>query len=415
MNVAILGLGSRGELYADIIYQREKDCKIVAVCDLKAEKCRYAVEKYGVAKDEVFQDENEFFNAGKLADVLVVSTMDSDHYRHTISALRLGYDILLEKPISPKEEECREIIQTATELGRKIAVCHVLRYTPFYGEIKKRIQQGEIGNIMTISATENVGWWHQAHSFVRGNWRNSAESSPMILQKCCHDMDIIRWLVDAHCVSVSSFGALSHFKKENQPKGATARCVDCPHQDACLYSAKKYYIEHWKEIGMPQKWPFDVITTDRPYSEESLWKAIETSPWGRCVYDCDNNVVDHQICNMKFENGVIAQLNMVAFSEKNDRRIHIWGTQGEIIGDMDENWIEIIRFSKGVERIDLSKMDFDTFGHGGGDIVMVHDFLKACESDGTVLSSATASLESHLMSFGAEKSRLRNGEIVEIL
>ena len=414
MNIAILGLGSRGELYADIISEREKGSKLVAVCDLKAEKCRYAVEKYGVAEDKVFQDENEFFTAGKLADILVVSTMDHDHYRHTLAALNLGYDILLEKPISPKEEECREIIETANRLGRQIAICHVLRYTPFYGEIKRLLEAGEIGKIMTVSATENVGWWHQAHSFVRGNWRNSKESSPMILQKCCHDMDIIRWLVDSHCVSVSSFGGLTHFTKENQPEDAAARCVDCKYINDCLYSAKKYYIDHWKEIGEPQNWPYDVITNDRPYTEESLRKAIKESPWGRCVYACDNDVVDHQICNMTFENGVIAQLNMVAFSEKNYRRIHIWGTKGEIIGDMDENWIEIIRFNEGTEKIDVGKISNDKFGHGGGDIVLVHDFIKACEGSGSVLSSATASLESHLMSFSAEKSRLSGGKVIEI-
>ena len=414
MNVAILGLGSRGALYATIVTEEEKNCKVVAVCDVKAEKRHLAVERYGVAKDKVYAEEKEFFAAGKLADVLVVATMDCDHYRHTIAALQLGYDVLLEKPISPKEEECREIIETANRLGRKIAVCHVLRYTPFYGKIKSWIERGEIGQIVSISATENVGWWHQAHSFVRGNWRNSKETSPMILQKCCHDMDIIRWLVDSHCVSVSSFGGLSHFKKENQPKGAAARCVDCPYVDECLYSAKKYYIDYWKEIGMPQKWPFDVITTDRPYTEESLQKAIATSPWGRCVYDCDNDVVDHQICNMAFENGAVAQLNMVAFAEKNYRRIHIWGTKGEIIGDMDENWVEIIRFSKGSERVEVEKIGKDEFGHAGGDIVMIHDFLRACESDGAVLSSANASLESHLMSFAAEKSRLENGKVIEI-
>lgn len=413
MKFAILGLGNRGEGYADILMDNKDKGELVAVCDVKEEKCRLAIEKFGVKEDMVFSNEKAFFEAGKLADILFVSTMDVDHYRHTMQALALGYDIILEKPISPKEEECREIIQTAEKLGRKIAICHVLRYTPFYAEIKARIEKGEIGDIMTLSATENVGYWHQAHSFVRGNWRNSDETSPMILQKCCHDMDIIRWLMDSPCVSISSFGDLTYFKKENKPEGATERCVDCPHKKECLYSAETYYVDKWTKET--QGWPHNVISSDRPLTKESMIKGIQETPWGRCVYACDNNVVDHQITNMSFANGAIAQLNMVAFSKKNDRRIHIWGTKGEIIGDMEERWIDVHVFGKKeVEHIDLNQKAQNLFGHGGGDVRLIYSFVENYKNGGQILSSAKASLESHLMAFAAEKSRLNGGKVVKI-
>ncbi len=417
MKIAILGLGSRGNLYANIIAKTEMDCEIVAVCDTKKEKCRYAVEAFGVKENMVFDSDVDFFAQGKLADILVLSTMDELHYEQAMKALTIGYDILLEKPISPKESECREIIDLAAKLNRKIAICHVLRYSPFYREIKARIDKGEIGDVITISETENVAYWHQAHSFVRGNWRNSKETSPMILQKCCHDLDIIRWLMDSRCVSISSFGSLEHYTKKNRPEGAADRCVVCKYKKDCLYSAEKYYIDHWKEMGCTQTWPWEVITNDRPFTEESLRESLKASPWGRCVYACDNDVVDHQIVNMSFENGAVAQLNMIAFSEKNYRRIHIWGTKGEIIGDMDENWVDIITFGKGTERINLNESMSNLsgyVGHGGGDFVMIHDFFEICKNGGTVLSSAQASLESHLMAFAAEKSRLNNGEVVNI-
>ena len=226
-------------------------------------------------------------------------------------------------------------------------------------------------------------------------------------------MDIIRWLMDSHCVAVSSFGALTYFKKENKPEGATDRCVDCPYKKECLYSAETYYVDKWNEET--QGWPHDVISSDRPLTKQSMLKGIRETPWGRCVYACDNNVVDHQITNMTFENGAIAQLNMVAFSKENDRRIHIWGTKGEIVGDMEERWIDVIVFGKKeVEHLDLNEKGQNLSGHGGGDVRLIYSFVESYQKGGQILSSAKASLESHLMAFAAEKSRIEGGKVVKI-
>lgn len=401
MRVAVLGLGSRGGTYSDILVEKHKDCEIVAVCDYKEDKRRLAVEKYGVAPENVFAHSEELFAKGKIADILILATMDQDHYRQAIRALELGYDILLEKPMSPSEEECKEIIATAEKYGRKIAVCHVLRYAPFYTVLKEIIDSGEIGEVVTLSQTESVGYWHQAHSFVRGNWRNSDETSPMILQKCCHDFDIIRWLMGSSCKSVSSYGSLTHFVEKNAPVGAATRCMDCNVKD-CIYNAVEFYKKN-------PEW-FNFIANGYTDVEEGL----RVLPAGRCVYKCDNNVVDHQVTNMLFENGATAQLTMTAFSEYMKREIHVHGTKGEIIGDMGRQILDVYIFKNGYRRIDINALGVELKGHGGGDIVLVKEFIDHVTGTGNIRTSAKVSLESHLMAFAAEKSRLAGGKPEEI-
>ncbi len=323
--------------------------------------------------------------------------MDKDHYKQAVKALELGYDILLEKPMSPNEQECREIIEAAEKYGRKIAVCHVLRYAPFYSVLKEIIDSGEIGEVVTVSQTESVGYWHQAHSFVRGNWRNSDETSPMILQKCCHDFDILRWLVNSPCKTVSSFGSLTHYKKENMPQEAASRCIDCTIKD-CIYNAVDFYKTH-------PEW-FEFISN----GETDVEKGMTYLPAGRCVYQCDNNVVDHQVVNMQFENGATAQLTMTAFSEYMKREIHVHGTKGEIIGDMGREILDIYVFKNGYRRVDIKEMGVELTGHGGGDILLVKEFVDYIKGGNKIRTSAKVSLESHLMAFAAEKSRLSNGK-----
>ena len=403
MKIAVLGLGQRGTLYADVIRAKHSDCQIVAVCDTEAYRLKKAKELYGVSEDMLFSDEKAFFDKGKLADALIIATMDRAHYRQTIRAMQLGYDVLLEKPMSPQEEECREMIAASKKYGRKIAICHVLRYTPYYSEIKKRIVQGDIGRIITISQTENVGYWHQAHSFVRGNFRNSQESSPMILQKCCHDLDIIRWLIDSPCLAVSSFGSLMHYTPENAPKGAAERCLDCNLD--CIYNASQWY-----KTEQGKAW-----FTGTRLGIEDVDEGLRVLPHGRCVFKCDNDVVDHQVVNMLFEGGATAQLTMTAFSQRNYRSIHIHGTAGEIIGDMESGYFDVITFGKGAQRVDITNLGLDLSGHGGGDVRLIHDFLCFVKGEGDVRTSADISLESHLMAFMAEKSRKNGGQVVSVV
>lgn len=401
MKCAILGFGNRGKLYADIMKESLKEVSLTAVCDIQESNRKLAHEKYGVDQKMIFSDCDVFFNAGKTADALIIATMDRQHYGQTVQALRLGYDILLEKPISPDEDDCRKIKHLANELGRKVAICHVLRYTPFYGEIKKILDDGDLGEVVTLSQTENVGYWHQAHSFVRGNWRNSNESSPMILQKCCHDMDIIRWLIGRKCKAVSSFGALSYFTAENAPVGSKEKCVDCTVD--CLYNAVNFYKKNEGWFKMFSGGNNDVVD------------VLKTSPFGRCVFRCDNNVVDHQVTNLLFEHNVTAQLTMTAFSNQIHRNIKIHGTKGEIVGDMEENKIVKTIFGEEEQVIDVTKLSGNLSGHGGGDARLLIDFFHMLEGkESRALTNIDTSVESHLMCFCAEKSRLAGGKVIEV-
>ena len=151
---------------------------------------------------------------------------------------------MLEKPISPNARECLDLQRRAEEKGTQIMVCHVMRYTKFYRKLKELIDSGVIGDVVHVTHTENVAYWHYAHSYVRGNWHKTADSSPMILAKCCHDMDILSWLLGSRCRTVSSFGDLRYFREENAPAGSPARCTDgCPHSGSCPYYAPALYLD----------------------------------------------------------------------------------------------------------------------------------------------------------------------------
>lgn len=406
MKTAVIGLGARGKLYIDIAQKHVSDFELTAVCDTRESSRLFAAEDYGLKKEAIFQDEESFFSKGRLADVLIVASPDRAHYQSVMKGLQLGYDILLEKPISPDKAECFAIASLAKENGRTVTVCHVLRYTPFYQKIKQLISDGTIGEIVTLSQTENVGFFHQAHSFVRGNWHNDQESSPMILQKCCHDMDIIRWLIDKPCKSISSFGSLSYFTRENAPDKSSERCFDCIVDD-CVYNANEFYRNR-------PDW-FGKICDGKTSVDE----VLENTDYGRCVYKSDNNVVDHQVVNLLFDANVTAQLTMTAFSKDIRRTIKIHGTKGEIVGDMEGMTIDVSTFEKygnySTDKIDVKTLSNDFSGHCGGDIKLIQDFyagLSGIKSDS--MTSVDVSIESHLMAFAAEESRINNGNMVQL-
>ena len=347
----------------------------------------------------------------KRADVLVIATQDQDHVRECIKALEVGYDVLLEKPITPKKEECLALLEAQKKYQHKVVVCHVLRYAPVYLHVAKLINEGVIGTLVDIHAIEQVSFWHIAHSFVRGNWRDSNTTSPMILAKCCHDMDLLQFYANSRCKTISSIGSLSFFKKENQPKDASDRCQTCKYIDTCPYSAKYVYVQRWINAGKPETmWPQNVVCTEHPLTEERIVKAYESNGYGRCVFACDNNVVDHQETNILFENGVTANLCMMGFTGSNGRIYKFHGTYGEI--DLDEERRELVikRFSQKDEVITFSQLPDVTGGHGGGDMGLVNAFYQALLSDGNLCTTLESSIESHLMAFAAEESRLQDGE-----
>ncbi len=401
ITAVVLGAGSRGSIYAGYAADHSDELQIIAIADPRPDRLHPLADKVNVPADKRFSTWEELLAQPKMADAVFICTQDDDHAAPALKALELGYHVLLEKPMSNTEEECRAIEAAARKAGRTLAVCHVLRYTPFYMTLKALIDAGEIGEVTTINQIENVGYWHQAHSFVRGNWRSSTESSPMILAKSCHDMDIILWLMGRDCLRVQSFGSLRHFTAENAPEGAPARCLDgCPHAEACPYYAPKLYMDMTKT-----GWPIDIITTD--LSEEGRRKALEEGPYGRCVYRCDNDVVDRQIVNMEFEGGGVATFTMTGLSADFSRQLKIFGTEGQIEADMGTKEIVLHRFGEEKKTIPLD-MGGNTSGHGGGDYGIMRNFLAVLRDGGEIRTSAAISLQSHLMCFAAERSRIEH-------
>lgn len=414
--VSIIGLGSRGaESYGRIMHSMKDKFKIVSLCDISEEKLNKYMKFFGVEKENCFNNEDDFFKTRR-SDALVIATMDEDHVRECIKAYKLGYDVLLEKPISPKLDELKELLEVQKIKNNKTMVCHVLRYAIGFVKIKELLEKKVCGDLVMIDSIEQVCFWHQAHSFVRGNWRNSDETSPMILQKCCHDLDLLQYYASSKCDTISSIGSLRYFKKENKPEGASNRCTKCKYVDSCIYSAKKFYIGEWKKDGCYENgWPYNVLTTTIPLTEESLYKAIDEGPYGRCVFECDNNVVDNQIVMMRFENGVNANLRMTAFTPGGGRIMKFYCTQGEIdFYDADEKII-ITKFYQEPEVINLNNIQIEGgHAHGGGDSGIIHSFYDLLNGVRSSETSLDRSVESHLMALKAEESRLNGGKLLKV-
>lgn len=412
--VAIVGLGGRGlHTYAKYQDKFPDRMKIVAIADIDSEKVKYAGDMYSVSPNLRFDSAESLLKQDKLADVLIIATQDRQHVSQALVALEKGYDILLEKPISPFLEECQKLRTAVKKSGRFILVCHVLRYTTFYRTVKKAIEEGLVGDVVSIQAIENVGYWHMAHSFVRGNWRNSNIESPMILQKCCHDFDIYGWLIGKKCLGLSSNGSLKYFKKENAPKGATERCYNCPHKTICAYSAEKIYLDH-PQIGLRKGniwWPNNIVA-ENP-TEEKILAALKTGPYGRCVFHCDNNVVDHQVCNVLFEDGVTLDFTMCGFTAKNCRQFKVMGTKGEIVADQSSNIVTVQPFAGEAIVYDINKIAEDLSGHGGGDNAMLTELFAHLDGfSADVSSTIENSVQSHEMAFASEISRLNGGKFI---
>ena len=406
MKFAIIGLGGRGSTYAHFI--KYYGSELVAVCDPDITK-KEAAMSYGMPEDAFYTDENTFFSKGKIADALVISTLDDIHYRQTMRALELGYDILLEKPIAMTLEECEAIRDKAVECGAKVVVCHVLRYSPYYTKVKEILDSGIIGDIVCVEMTENIGYYHYAHSYCRGNWRNTDISTPLILAKNCHDTDMICWLIGKKCLAVNSFGSLKYFKEEYAPEGSAAYCFECPHKDSCKYSCFYLYNnEEYERIAGLAKHGRLGNTPE----EINANLSNRDNLLARCVYRCDNNVADNQIVNMLFEDNVIAQLKTIAFTNDLRRLLTIHGTDG------------LVYFSAGGKRnVIVEKLNGETKAypveepkggyahHGGGDVGIISQFIEYVET-GKMTKNITdigASVMGHKVAFLAEKSRLNGG------
>lgn len=404
--LAVVGAGSRGYYtYSRIIAKHYDDIEFVAVSDIDEYRQQSFAKEFNIPPENVFGHYEEFFKAGKLADAVIIGLNDDIHYIPTKLALENGYDILLEKPMTNTAEDCVNIIKLCEEYPeRSVTICHVLRYTVFFKKLKEIIESQKLGKLKTIVHNENIQNFHFAHSFVRGNWRNSDETSPLILAKSCHDLDIIKWLVgDTKCDKVSSFGDLTYFNESNFTDEMSDRCVDCKLQDTCMYSATKYYNDENTSAG----WKRVVINKENSTKEE-VNKILETSQYGRCVFKCDNNVVDSMVSILRFENKVTASFNLSAFTKDMDRTIKLMFEHGEVRGIMEKNEIEIRPFDGPTEVLQLNQNNTEGYkGHGGGDDGLIENFVNTVfYKKGEIGTSARESFHSHMMCFALEKARV---------
>ena len=410
--VAIIGVGGRGGYaYGTLMADMPDKFKISALCDINTEKLSYFAGKFGVPSDGLFTNEVTFFEK-KRADALIISTQDKDHVRHAKLAFNLGYDILIEKPITSDKEELEELLALGEKTGCKALVCHVLRYAPAYTKIAELIEGGKIGRLVCINAIEQVGYLHQSQSFVRGSWRRESDSAPMILAKCSHDLDLIQYYIGSTCETLSSVGELSYFKEENAPQGAADRCLECRYADTCHYSAKTYYLDAWMR-QRTEVYPYNVVC-HAPITEERMVESLKHGPYGRCVYKCDNDVVDHQLTQMTFKNGVKASLTMIGFTRHCGRRFEFFGTDGQITLDEVRGFIRVSPFGEAEHEIKISDLTPEGTIHGGGDLGLVLALYDTLSGHATEQTSLTRSAESHLIGIAAEHSRKLGGALVNV-
>jgi predicted dehydrogenase len=446
--IAIIGAGSRGAGFAALIQRYGYLGKVVAVADPRDDYRTALAKTHDIAPQRIFKSWQDFCAQPKLCDAVVIATMDQEHVAPAVACLQKGYDLLLEKPMATSLADCRAIEAAQRKSGGIVAVCHSLRYLKGFRKVKELVAAGAIGRIVTLDLIEQVGFWHQAHSFVRGNWGNESRATFMLLAKSCHDLDFISYLIDRPCLRVSSFGALSYFRRENAPEGSAERCVAamecgshgamrktndapttpplqhsntpsptlhhsstpplqdviCPVEPTCAFSAIKQYV-----LANRTEWPASVCSLDHSY--EAHLQAIRTGPYGRCVWKCDNDVVDHQVVNLQFADDITATFTMTAFSLACARRLRVNGTEGEL--HFDEKSIVIKSFAdRNEQRIDIAP----EFGsHGGGDERIVRTWLNALHTrdDRDLVANAQESLKTHTITFAAEKSR-REKRTVEL-
>lgn len=399
-----LGAGNRGNTYGNYASKYPDQLNIVGVAEPIPIRNKKYCEQHGISQENSVVTWEHIFDRPKIADAVIITTPDHLHYGPCMAALRKGYDVLLEKPISPSQQECEDILALANSTGRIVAVCHVLRYAPYFVAMRQLVQDGSIGDLISIQHFEPVEHVHMAHSFVRGNWHNSKECNPIILAKSCHDLDILRWVVGKPCRKVSAFGGLKWFHSRNKPEGATPRCMDgCAIESECPYSAMKIYYR-----DRQRTYVFD-LPEDKEMHGEAILQYLKDTNYGRCVYDMENDQPDHYVMNMEFDGGITAAFNMEAFTSYHGRRTRIMGSHGDIVGDMSQ--FTYTNFLSGKK----TEWAMSTDGHGGGDWKLVADWIQAVSTqDKSVLSSTIeASIDSHLMGFAAEKSR-KSGIIVKM-
>lgn len=413
LRIACIGCGARAQTYTQLMARRPDRFRIVAGADPVPERVGKIRQTAGQADFRSYPDGEALLAAGKLADVLLVATQDHDHYAPCRRGLELGYHVLLEKPIATRVDQVLDIERRALQADRRVMVCFVLRFAAFYRKVKEIIDSGALGEVVSIQASEGVMPWHQAHSFVRGHWAVVDRSSPMILSKCCHDMDVVHWLTGRRCRSVASFGSLEVFRPERAPADAPARCTDgCPIGATCAYNALRYTTD------LRSPWLAMVYDRAQQASPEEVVDWLRRSPWGRCVYRCDNDAVDRQVLAMEFDGGVTGTFTMTAF--ENGRHLEVYGTRavlkgGETYRRHFGTHLVLLPHEGEVVRYTVQAEDGGYELHGGGDAGLVNALYDEMSrpATGPLQAGIRSTVHSHVLAFAAEEAR-RTGRTVEL-
>jgi len=404
VDLAIVGAGSRGAAYAEWVADHPGRARVVAVAEPRAHQRRSLAAAHALAPERCFDSWRDLAAAGVPADAVVICTQDRDHVAPALAFAGQGRHLFVEKPLAPTEDECRQVVAAVQQAGVMLAVAHVLRYTPYTSLLKGLVDAGAVGDLVSAQHLEPVGWWHHAHSFVRGNWRRADLATFMLMAKSCHDIDWLRYVVGRPIERVSSFGGLAHFRPEQRPAGAADRCVDCSVEATCPYSAVRIY--HGALDTRGTGWPVDVITDDHTHA--GIDAALRDGPYGRCVYACDNDVVDHQVVALEFAGGATATFTMAAFTEHVQRRTQLFGTRGCLDGDgTTVRAFDFVSATATEHRVDEAGGDA-AGGHAGGDAGAIGSFVDAVATGdpSRIRSGPAESLETHLAVFAAERARL---------
>ncbi len=403
ISLIILGAGGRGTIYANLAKTMPDKAEVVAVAEPRAFFRERIAREHNLKPENIFTDWHEVVKRPKFADAVVITTQDRMHLEPAVAFAELGYHILIEKPLAPDAESCRKIVEAVRKNNVILSACHVMRYAKYTQILRNLIRNGSIGQIVSIEHLEPVGHWRFAHSYVRGNWNRETESSSVLLAKSIHDLDWIAYIMNRRCSLISSFGSLMFFRRENKPEGAAPRCLDCKHEPVCPYSAPRFYLDRCRRKQV-DNYIESVVST---LTEENVLEAMRNGPYGRCVFDCDNDVADHQVVSMEFEGGATAIFTLAGCSKYGDRQTIIFGSAGEI--RCDGRKIELYSYLRDrTSEIDIEPETANMMTyHGGGDKACLESFVDALrENDPSkIVSDAEVSLETHRMVFAAELSR----------
>ena len=412
IQAVLLGAGGRGLFtFGDFATQNPDQLKFVAVAEPDDYRREKFAEIHGISSQNCFTSWEELMKVDQVSSVLFNTTMDNSHFASSMAALEKGYDVVLEKPMAPTPQECSQLVAKSTQLGKKLIIFHEMRYTKFFKTVFDIVQSGKLGELVNVEHRENVVFWHYVHSFVRGNWRNTKDSAPFILAKCCHDLDLLYWIIGHKVKRLSSFGSLKYFKPSSAPReDLPERCTDgCPIEETCIFFAPRLY------SGPAKKWR-RILEFGEDTANKSLDEILKVSDYGRCAYKCDNNVVDNQVVNLQFENGILANFVTTAFANEPSRYVRLDGTKGTLIGELSGTNSQLIvsdHLSGNEESIDL-ETKYDEGQHGGGDSEMLFDIVNNLKVDQSIVHSVEDALESHLMALAAEESRLNDGAIIDM-